>query len=156
MKPGVLVVQFVLLSAGSSACAEATSGPCFVDYQSPVFEVRKVVNASSGGGVAQIRFRSFNLTRNGTVVTQDIRSQVAGPYHGVTVATDGSTDLICDVSCGFGIEPGHFSMTVTAPGFVPKQLEYDVNFTSTSGGKGGCPLILSGPTKVDISLVPAP
>ena len=155
MKPVVSVLQFALLSTGVFACGSSgTNGPCFVDYQTPVFEVRTAVNANTPGTISQIRLSNFTLTRNSAVITQDIRSQISGPHHGVTIPADGTTDLLCDVSCGFGTEPGHYSMTVSAPGFAPKQLEYDVNFTSKGGGSNGCPLILSGPTTVDISLTP--
>jgi hypothetical protein len=153
MKSVSLVLQSALLATGLFACSgDGVNGPCYVDYQSPIFSVRKVANATSGASVPQIRLSNFTLTRNGAVLTQDIRTQISGPHYGVFFAGDDSPDLVCDVSCGFGTEPGHYSMTVTAAGFAPKQVQYDVDFTSKRGG--GCPLILSGPTTVDISLVP--
>lgn len=155
MKPVSSVLQFVLSVVALGACGQGTVGACYVEYQTPVFEVRKAVNATTGGAISQVRLSNFTLTRNGAVLTHDIRSLLSGPYHGVTVATDGTNDLICEVSCALGTDGDHYSMTVSAPGYAPKQVDYDVKFSSKSGGSGGCPLILSGPTMADISLVPS-
>lgn len=137
------------------ACGGATSGPCDVQVNTPIFEIRSVSSSKTGAKVDQLRLSNLTLSAGGTVLTNDFRQEVnGGPHYGVTTISNsnGTIDILCVVACGFGVTPARIAFTTNATGFSSKQVAYDVAFTS---GHGGCPAVASGPTYADIKLDPA-
>jgi len=119
-------------------------GPCFVGAAEPSLIISSVQNSVSAASVPIVSLS--NITLDGMAFNLSFL-----PREAVNVQVVGSS-LECTVPCGFAVQEGAFSFTASAPGYAVRSVAANGAYSSSTGT--GCPLYLTGGTRITVSLSP--
>jgi hypothetical protein len=138
------VLSLVACGGGRDADDDGVAGPCFVEYTSTVFTLVSAVNEVSAAPIPQVTLA--NITVGGVPL-----SLVTLPTQASNVRVSGAT-VQCTLPCGFSIQDGAYSMSVSAPGCATKTVVFTAGYTSHVGS---CPATVGGGSRISLALAPA-
>ena len=113
--------------------ADGTVGPCIHTYEDPVLHIQSVTNTQTGQSVQALNI--VQVLFNGQ--KQDLHVLTAVSFNVVVM----DSTLLCGLPCGFGTEPGVYTLTATARGCRDTTVSLAASYAAF---KGGCPSSNSG------------
>lgn len=120
-----------------------TLGPCLHTYEDPVLHIQSVTNAQTGQSVQALDIVQVLL--NGQ--KQDLHFVTAVSFNVVVM----DSTLLCGLPCGFGTEPGVYTLTVAARGCRDTTVSLAASYAVF---KGGCPSSNSGGSQYSFQMEP--
>jgi len=119
-------------------------GPCVHTYEDPVIHVNQVTDLVKGQAIGAFKVTSA-LRDTFTVDAIILKGYVA--YNAVVF----DSVLICNTPCGFGIDEGTYTLSISAPNYRDTTIVVQAKYAVF---KGGCPSSNSGGTIVNFQMQP--
>ncbi len=139
----LLLISVAACGGTGSAEDDAVAGPCFVTYADPAFVISGARNSVTSAPIGAFALQGIKL--DGAEYFLTLRQAA---LRNATIAGD---TVQCATGCGFAVQEGSYTFTVSAPGYVSKSVEVNAKYSSVVGS---CPTSYSGPTSVSIALEP--
>ena len=118
------------------------AGPCVVTVDGPVLIIDSVTSGNPARSIQSVTLT--DIKREGRILDFSY-----GVPYGMNLLVSGS-GLGCTTPCGFESEPGAYTFRVSAPGFASREVVTAARYAVAQGP--GCPLHLSGGTRVSVAL----
>jgi len=142
--PLLLVLGVAVASCGGGGAGQQQFAT-ICDFQSaePVLSIQSVTDSVNGGKLASVQLSKIKL--NDLPVSA---AEFLGGSSNVAVSGD---LLICTAPCAFSSSVGKYSFSVAASGYRQQDVSVQASYANRSSS---CPVILSGGTKIDLTMIP--
>lgn len=139
----------VLTGAACGGSDGGTSGPCYVQYEEPLFTITAASDAHTGAALEQVFLVRFAYEGSSGLGLDFLTNHLGLEPHNVTIENG---ELLCDVECAFGGPAGSYTFTFRAIGY--RDTTFTLDRAEYANAQGDCPAVLSDGLDLELALTP--
>lgn len=146
------VVALVIVPGAACGGGEGgTVGPCYVQYEEPLFTISAASDAHTGAALEQVVLTRFTYGDRSDLGLDFLTNHLGLQPRNVAIRNGA---LVCDIECAFGGPAGSYTFTFHATDY--RDTTFTIDNAEFANARGDCPVVLSDGLDIELALTPDP
>jgi hypothetical protein len=143
------LVALAIATGASCGGSRETTGPCYVQYEEPLFTITGASDAHTGAALQQVVLTRFTYEGRSDLGLDFLTNHLGLEPRNAAIENG---ELVCDIECAFGGPAGSYTFTFRASGY--RDTTFTIDSAEYANAQGDCPAILSDGMNLELVLTP--